>query len=121
MSTEQNQKEDLIAYCGLYCGNCKQFAKGKCPGCRKNEKATWCKIRKCGIEAGYFTCADCTMENGVQNCKKYNTFISRLIELFFRTDRSRCISAIKLKGNNAFISLMEESGKMSLPKVKDNR
>lgn len=34
-----------VAYCGLYCGACQSYTKGKCPGCDANEKATWCEIR----------------------------------------------------------------------------
>ncbi len=29
----------------------------KCPGCKNNEKASWCKIRQCCISKGYHTCA----------------------------------------------------------------
>jgi hypothetical protein len=28
---------DLVAYCGLYCGACKAYRSGRCPGCRQNE------------------------------------------------------------------------------------
>lgn len=116
MNSIQIENERLIAYCGLFCGNCKQYKKGKCPGCRDNVKAKWCKIRACGIENSYNTCADCTIESRVTDCKKYNTFVSGLIELFFNTDRSECISLIKKEETEAFIQLMEKSGKMSLPK-----
>lgn len=48
-----------VAYCGLYCGACRKWKKGKCPGCYHNEKASWCEIRKCCRENDYATCADC--------------------------------------------------------------
>jgi hypothetical protein len=118
MNSNRIDKQKLVAYCGLYCGNCKQFKKGKCPGCRENEKAKWCKIRTCCIENNYDSCADCKNESSVKDCKKYNTFVSGLIELFFRTDRSECISVIKRDGKQEYVELMEKSGKMSLPKKK---
>mgnify|MGYP001174253203 CR=1 FL=1 len=45
-----NQSLELVAYCGLYCGQCTKYLKGKCPGCKENEKASWCKTRSCCIE-----------------------------------------------------------------------
>ena len=48
-----------IAACGLYCGACRKFLIGKCPGCKRNEKATWCKIRSCCQENKFNTCAEC--------------------------------------------------------------
>ena len=32
-----------VAACGLYCGACRKFVKGQCPGCWENKKADWCK------------------------------------------------------------------------------
>lgn len=34
---------DHIAACGLYCGACRKYLNDKCPGCRQNDRATWCK------------------------------------------------------------------------------
>jgi len=31
---------ELVAYCGLYCGACGAYLKGRCPGCHENKKAT---------------------------------------------------------------------------------
>ena len=28
-----------VAACGLYCGACRKFVKGQCPGCKANTKA----------------------------------------------------------------------------------
>ena len=58
---------EYIAACGLYCGACRKYLNGKCPGCKQNEKATWCKIRQCCIEKEIHSCADCTMN--VKDCK----------------------------------------------------
>jgi deoxyhypusine synthase len=61
---EINMKEkiaadpEFIAYCGLYCGACPRFLKGKCSGCRKSETLSWCKIRNCNENNNYHTCAD---------------------------------------------------------------
>lgn len=52
-----------VAYCGLYCAECRSFKKGSCLGCYDNEKASWCEIKKCCISNGYSTCADCTITN----------------------------------------------------------
>ena len=41
---EMTNNSQQIAACGLYCGACKKFLNGKCPGCKENEKASWCKI-----------------------------------------------------------------------------
>ena len=50
----------LVAFCGLYCGACRAYLKDRCPGCHDHEKASWCKVRICCLEAGYSSCADCT-------------------------------------------------------------
>ena len=46
MKNIESDKE-LIAACGLYCGACRKYLAERCPGCRLNEKAAWCKIRSC--------------------------------------------------------------------------
>jgi hypothetical protein len=30
--------QELVAYCGLYCGACRAYRMDKCPGCHDNEK-----------------------------------------------------------------------------------
>lgn len=92
----------LVAFCGLYCGACKRYLKGKCPGCRDNFKASWCKIRLCCIEQEYSSCADCADYPNPQECGRFNNFIGRIFGLIFRSDRSACIRQIKdlgLKGH----------------------
>lgn len=103
---------DLIAACGLYCGACRKFQKGKCPGCHKNEKATWCRIRKCCLSKGYHTCAECN-EN-VKACKIHNNFIGKLFSLLFNSDRAACIYFIKQNGEAAFAEKMSSEKKMTL-------
>ena len=71
-----------IAACGLYCGACRKFLIGKCPGCKQNEKATWCKIRSCCQENKFNTCAN--------------------------SDRAACIRYIKEHGEQAFAKEMTQ-------------
>jgi hypothetical protein len=85
----------LVAYCGLYCGSCKGFLKDKCPGCHRNEKATWCGVRTCCIGSGYASCAECKEFGDPNDCKKFNNAISKVIGFVLRSDRRACIYQIK--------------------------
>ncbi len=111
-----NFDKNLIAYCGLYCGSCKKYLLEKCPGCRENESATWCKIRKCGIENKYFTCVDCGDFKDVKECKKYNNFIAKIFAIIFRSNRPACIDAIREMGPDAYAEEMASKGKMVINK-----
>lgn len=92
--TEIIVDKNLVAFCGLYCGSCRSYQTAKCPGCRENAKASWCKVRDCGMENGFQSCADCkTVE--LKDCKKYNNFISKAFGFIFNSDRSACIVRIK--------------------------
>ena len=101
-----NQKEviadkNLIAACGLYCGACRSFLTDKCPGCKDNIKATWCKIRLCCQENNYQSCSDCNKIE-IKNCKKYNTLISKIVGYVLNSDRMACIDRIKEIGYDDF-------------------
>ncbi len=96
----------LIAYCGLYCGACRKYLKEKCPGCAKNETATWCDIRKCCMENKYNSCADCKTFQNVSDCKKFNNLISKVIGFIFRSDRKACVNLIKDRGYHNFAEEM---------------
>lgn len=104
----------LIAKCGLYCGSCKSYQKGKCPGCTKNEKAAWCKVRSCCLENNYQSCADCPSD--LKACKKLNNPISKLFALVFRSDRQACLQCIKAQGYETYAKEMAEKGSMSIKK-----
>jgi hypothetical protein len=93
--------KNLIAYCGLYCGACGSYLKGKCAGCKENIKASWCKVRECCIENEYLSCADCQKEE-LMECRKYNNFISKIFGFVFRSDRAACIKQIKETGYEGF-------------------
>lgn len=54
---DPSDPRDLVSACSLFCGACHKFKKKSCPGCKGNDKATWCKIRPCTRENGYATCA----------------------------------------------------------------
>lgn len=114
------EKRNLeVAFCGLFCSNCSKFKNEKCPGCLKNDKASWCKIRLCCIDNGYSSCADCDKFTDVKQCVTYNNVFARVIEFVTRTDRSLCIQQIRNNGKDFLIDTMLENGKMSLPKEKN--
>ena len=101
----------LIAYCGLYCGECGKFKSGKCPGCAENKKASWCKIRSCNIENKYMSCAECEKE-GVENCKYFNNFTAKFFAFIFKSDRAKDIQYIKEFGYEKFAEEMKRNQKM---------
>jgi len=89
---------NLVAYCGLYCGACRSFLKGKCPGCHDNTKATWCKVRSCCMENKFLSCADCRTFDDPGDCRKFNNPVSKVIGFVLRSDRGACIRQIKSLG-----------------------
>lgn len=89
---------EWVAYCGLYCGACGAYRKGRCPGCHENRKASWCKVRSCCIERHYASCADCTGHADAMDCGKFNNFISRLVGFVLRSNRAACIDQIRQLG-----------------------
>lgn len=96
--------KEQVAFCGLYCAACRQYLKGSCPGCLKNEKAQWCKVRSCCLEKGYSSCADCT--TNVADCKKFSNFVSKMFAFFFNSDRKACIERIKTVGREEYAKEM---------------
>lgn len=90
----------LIAACGLYCGACRKYLGGKCPGCRLNGKATWCKIRRCAYSRYFHSCADCRKD--VTDCNIYSNLIGKIFSIIFRSDRAACVAYIKQHGEDAF-------------------
>ncbi len=103
-----------VAYCGLYCGACGRYLKGKCLGCHGNDKATWCKIRSCCIEHKYASCADCKEFEDPKDCKKFDNFMATLFGLIFRSDRRACILKIKEIGPVKYADMMTEQKRQSI-------
>jgi hypothetical protein len=107
----------LVAACGLYCGACNAYLKGRCPGCRENVKAGWCSVRTCCKEHEYSNCAACGEFKDPRECGKFNNFISKIFALVFRSDRVACIRMIREKGVEAYASHMAREGRQSLKRV----
>jgi hypothetical protein len=118
-NNHQNQREQtaaneqLIAYCGLYCGACPAFTSGKCDGCRGNSAKSAvvykaCRVKPCCVENGFFTCADCTIYASVKECKKYNPLLLKIASWVESSDRSKAIEMIKTKGRAEFAAFMED-------------
>ena len=110
---EITQDKELVARCGLYCGACRSYLKDRCPGCAKNEKASWCQVRSCCLENQYASCADCRIMP-LEQCKKYNNFIAKAIGFILRSDRKACIESIKASGYENFVRDMAEKKRMTI-------
>ena len=125
----------MIAACGLYCGACRKYRMGKCPGCHENKKASWCKIRKCCMEKGFHSCAECerlrvgersssTSETAkpsagmmdVKDCRLHNNLIGKFFAFVFRSDRPACIRYIRENGEQAFAEEMTKRGEQTMKK-----
>jgi len=115
----------MIAACGLYCGACRKFRMDKCPGCHENEKASWCNIRKCCMENGFHTCAECERlrvgerssgMTDVKDCRLHNNLIGKFFALVFRSDRPACIRYIRENGEQAFAEEMTKRGEQTIRK-----
>ncbi len=113
---QKTADKNLVAYCGLYCGECGSYKKGKCPGCHGNEKAAWCTVRKCCIEGGRLSCADCRIFTSATDCKKFNNIFSKIFGFIFGSDRQASISMIKEKGYEGYAEEMARRGAHSLKK-----
>lgn len=109
--------DNRIAACGLFCGACRKFIKGSCPGCRNYEKATWCAVRTCCIENGWQSCADCT-RSPLGECRKFNSFVAKVFAVVFRSDRRGCVERIREVGAEAFAAEMQLAGRMNRPVTK---
>jgi hypothetical protein len=108
--------KNLIASCGLYCGACRQYVREKCPGCSKNEKATWCAIRKCTSEHSLSSCAECKEFPDVNACKKFNNPISKVFGFIFRSNRKACVDRIRAVGSEPFAIELAGLKRHSLPR-----
>jgi hypothetical protein len=79
MKIELNN-QDLIAPCGLYCGECEAFQDGRCEGCisRKGlclKYTEICKIYSCCVDGrGHRFCSECQDFP----CEKFTKFFNTL-------------------------------------------
>jgi hypothetical protein len=55
------KKFEALAYCGLYCGGCKNYKeKMNCMGCRfEKSLVDDCPTRACAVKRGLLYCGDC--------------------------------------------------------------
>jgi len=105
---------ELVAYCGLYCGACGAYLKGRCPGCHANTKATWCKIRACCMEHKYSTCAECSQHTNAMDCRKFNNFVSKVIGVILRSNRPACIEQVKALGVAGHAANMAQNARQTI-------
>lgn len=109
------EKIELVSPCGIYCGECPRYKKGKCPGCKELETATWCKVRTCTKERGYHTCAECSEYDDVQACGKFNNFFAKFFAFIFKSDRKASLQRISEIGVEEYILEME---RLQIPVIK---
>jgi len=125
MSEMQIDKdENLISYCGFYCGACPTFTSGKCEGCRGDSPkcavgVKKCQVKQCCVENEFFTCADCTKCASTKECKKYNPLSITLGEWISSTSRRKGIEMIREKGRTDFLALMTDKNWVTI-KTKDS-
>ena len=118
-----NKDENLISYCGFFCGACPTYTSGKCEGCRGDSTRCAigykkCMVKPCCIENGFFTCADCTKCASTKECQKYNPASIRFGEWISNTSRRKGIEMIREKGRAEFLTLMIDKKWVTI-KTKD--
>jgi len=113
MIQEVKNDPQLIAYCGLYCGACRKYISGKCPGCKQILGQHWCKIRACNIDQQFSSCADCAIETP-NACKKFNNPISKVFAFIFGSNREKSILTIRENGAVWYATHMAETKQQSL-------
>ena len=92
---EIEDKTRLVAYCGLYCGGCGSYKKGRCKACKMDGGFSRCQVRKCCTELNYQSCAEC---DKYLNCKTLDNFIAKIFAFIFRSDRKGNLGQIKEMG-----------------------
>ncbi|MBY8982297.1 MAG: DUF3795 domain-containing protein [Candidatus Lokiarchaeota archaeon] len=77
MNLDQNKGLDLVSYCGIYCGACPGFHKGRCNGCRSVKTKSKPK-RRCGYNIR--NCCEDKKLKYCGQCEQYPCFkINKLI------------------------------------------
>jgi hypothetical protein len=99
-----NSEKKIIAHCGLICSDCHVFKKEKCKGCHSDKPMfASCPVKKCNNLKTYKTCADCKEFEDLKKCKKLNSFISKIIGFFTRSNRIRNLYSIRTNGLEKFV------------------
>ena len=99
----EEQKEIVIAYCGLICSQCGAFKKQRCLGCHSDRPMNRrCKVKKCAMEKGITTCGQCDQFDDLKDCVKLNNFTSKFFGLIFKSDRIGNLNRIRQHGMEQF-------------------
>lgn len=101
-------KTQLVAYCGLHCGSCGSYRRGRCKSCKGGGGFSRCKVRICATEKSYQTCAECA---DFMTCKTLSNFISKIFAFIFRSDRKGNLQGIRELGIEKWASERAVSGK----------
>ena len=105
---------ELVACCGLYCGQCGAYKKGKCVGCAAATNRGWCPVKKCCKEHGYASCAECKEFPDPADCRKFNSFVSKMFSFFFNSDRRAGVLKIRELGREGFAGYMNDLGRQAI-------
>lgn len=108
--------KNLVARCGLYCGACRAYLKGRCPGCHENARASWCTIRSCCAEHGHASCADCRDFADPNDCRKFDNLVAKVIGVVLNSDRKACVLTIRERGADGYAAFMAERRCQTLPR-----
>ena len=99
----QPLNEPVVAYCGLVCSDCGAYKKQKCAGCFSDKPLFRnCPVKKCAGERNLTTCADCSEYEDLRQCKKLNSFIAKLFQAIFRSNRIGNLEQIRADGLESF-------------------
>lgn len=118
MSESVEGKSERVAFCGLYCGECGAYKRGRCPGCAENAKATWCKVRSCCLTEHRDSCAECVEHPDPNACGKFNNWIARVFGFVFRSDRAACVRRIREVGRDAYAREMGAAGRQTIKRQR---
>ena len=108
---------NLVSACGLYCGACKAYRAQKCPGCRGNYKAVYCRVRRCVRRRGIRSCADCDDHPDPRTCRKVHGLLFRTVDLLTDTGRMDCLDRVKELGHEGYAEEMCAGGRQCLPRT----
>ena len=98
-----NDKEFVLAYCGLVCSECGAYLKGRCQGCHSEKPINvGCKVKPCAQQRNYSSCAECADFENLADCKKLNNFISKIFGFIFRSNRIGNLNRIRELGLDKF-------------------